>query len=91
MVGGYKILDLKGNDFTFNTPVTISGIYERLKSAGKKPIIVDNFSIAGIKNQGKWLNFYVSGTDFKSLFSLYGDTQINLVVKDDDTVTLSNN
>lgn len=92
MVGGYKLLDLKGTNFTLNTPVKIDGIYERIESAGGKPIIMGNYSLAGVERQSKWVNFGVQGTDFHTVLGIDKDVDLlNMVVKDDDTVTFTEN
>ena len=83
MTGGYKIIDLGNTNFTTTKPVTVPGIYEKIKSA-RKAILLEHFSIGGTDCRPCFPEITVSGTSFT--FDVYGKT---FIVANNDSVTVS--
>ena len=88
-MSGVKYIDLKNNNFTFNSPVTIKGVYDRVKSTSKR-IVLTNFSINGDKSHD------IEGTVLKVSDTVYvvswsTDAANNyLHVANNDEITLMN-
>lgn len=83
-VGGYRIIDLKGTNFTVGTGVVIDGIYDKIEST-RKPLYVSGVVVAGVEYHDTWVDFTVDGSNYKG--TIYGYT---IVVQNNDVVTLKN-
>ena len=83
MTGGYNIIDLGYTNFTTEAPVTVPGIYDRIKSA-RKAILLEHFSIAGTDCRPVFPEVTVSDTSFT--FAVYGHT---FTVSNADAVTVA--
>ena len=83
MTGGYKVIDLGYTNFTTSTPVTVPGIYDKIKTA-RKAILLEHFSIGSTYCRPCFLEITVSGTSFT--FDVYGHT---FTVANTDAVTVA--
>lgn len=82
--GGYQIVDLGGKSFTLGTGIVVDGAYDKIKGT-RKPIYVSGIVIAGTEYHDTYVDFTVNQTNFEG--TIYGK---KIVVKNDDTVTISN-
>lgn len=93
MVGGYKIIDLKGEDFTVGVGKTIPGIYDAIEES-RKPILLENYSIAGVDRLPRFISIGVSAgsTDFHSVIGIDKTVNLlNITITEDDLVTFTEN
>lgn len=72
MIGGYKILDLKGLNLDSGT--TIKGIYEKLLAI-KKPILVENIHTADIDVTAGYVTLVANATYLMGVIGATHDTQ----------------
>ena len=82
--GGYQIVDLGGKSFTLGTGIVVDGAYDKIKGT-RKPIYVSGIVIAGVEYHDTYVDFTANQTNFEG--TIYGK---KIVVKNDDTVTISN-
>ena len=68
--GGYKIIDLKGLDFSSNK--VIDGIYESIEDNYGKPLLFSGIVIGGIEKDDVFANVVVNGDGYD--VTLYGQT-----------------
>lgn len=68
-MGGYKIIDLKNKSIT-TTGVTIDGIYKEIEGSYRKPLLLTNIVINGVKKNDAFINVVFQTSIYK--FSLYG-------------------
>lgn len=80
--GGYKIIDLKGLDFSSNK--VIDGIYESIKDNYGKPLLFSGIVIDGVKKDDVFANVVVNGEGYD--VTLYGQT---LHISNVDVVSLN--
>lgn len=88
--GGYKILDLKGNDFTINGDgITIAGIYDAIENSYGKALMIENYLIGGVEKNARYCTFGVDDGDYISTVGLNSDLTkaLYIKVKDDDKVS----
>lgn len=64
--GGYKIIDLKGQNIPTSGTITVDGIYDRITRYGK-PILVSGLVNNGVSVSDSWVNFALTGS------TLYGE------------------
>lgn len=57
MKGGYKIIDLKGTDFTLSTGVTITGVHNKVENNYFKALMLENYSIAEVEQVAEFVTF----------------------------------
>lgn len=84
--GGYQISDLKGFNFSLNSPTTVKGFKDIIKNANNKRIIVSGLVIAGTEYDDAEVEFNVVGTSYVG--TLYGLKMT--VTQSDDLVIISN-
>ena len=82
--GGYQIVDFGGKSFTLGTGIKVDGAYDKINGT-RKPIYVSGIVIAGTEYHDTYVDFTVNQTNFEG--TIYGK---KIVVKNDDTVTISN-
>lgn len=80
--GGYKIIDLELNDLSSN--FTVKGLHESISLSNKKPLLITQIVINGVKKNDVYVKPSVSGTSY--VLEVYDK---KLTVKSDDTVTVS--
>ena len=83
MTGGYKIVDLGYTSFKTTKPVTVPGIYDKIKIS-RKAILLEHFSIGSTDCRPIFPEIKVSGTSF--VFDVYGYT-FTVANTDSGTVT----
>lgn len=82
MRGGYKIIDLRGENLS-ESPVIIPGIYESIEENYYKPLLLISINIDGVERAGAFASPDNDGSAY--IFSgVYGGT---ITISDDDTVT----
>lgn len=93
--GGYKIIDLKGTNFTSDVGVIIDGVYEDIESTNK-PTLISNFSISNKEYDSVYCFLVKQNTTFHGLInfvdvsdSVVTDKEILIEVEDNNTVTLT--
>lgn len=63
MLGGYQSLNLKGLNFGLNSAAqTVKGIWDVYEESYGKPILITNYSIAGVEQKERYVNFSVVST-----------------------------
>lgn len=82
--GGYQIVDLGGKSFTLGTGIVVDGAYDKIKGT-RKPIYVSGIVIADFDYHDTFVDFTDKQTSFEG--TIYGK---KIVVKEDNTVTISN-
>lgn len=68
--GGYKIIDLKGLDFS--SSMVIDGIYESIEDNYGKPLLFSGIVIGGVEKDDVFANAVVNGDGYD--VTLYGQT-----------------
>lgn len=68
--GGYKIIDLKGLDFSSN--IVIDGIHEDIEDNYGKPLLFSGIVIDGVEKDDVFANVVVNGDGYD--VTLYGQT-----------------
>lgn len=87
-MSGVKYIDLEGNNFlSTGTPVTIKGVYNRIKSTRKR-IVLTNFSIDGVKSHDIDSPVTSDGTDYHIIFFIRTG-KITITITSDDEITLT--
>lgn len=63
MLGGYQSLNLKGLNFGLDSAAqTVEGIWDVYEGSYGKPILITNYSIAGVEQKERYVNFSVVST-----------------------------
>ena len=83
MTGGYKVIDLGYRNFTTTAPMTVPGIYEKIRIS-KKSVLLEHFSIGSTWCRPCFPEITVSGNNFT--FDIYGHT---FTVSNTDSVTVA--
>lgn len=83
--GGYQIADLKGINFSLNSPTPVEGFKDMIKNAKNKRIVVSGLNIAGTEYDDTEVEFRVSGSAYVG--TLYG---LNMNVTQDSMVIFTN-
>ena len=87
-MSGVKYIDLENNNFfSTGTPVTIKGVYNRIKSTRKR-IVLTNFSIDGIKSNDIDSPISSDGSDYHIVFYTIED-KITFTFTSNDKITLT--
>lgn len=89
MVGGYKIIDLKGISITAGgEAVTIAGVYDAIESTNKATLI-ENLVIGSVEQNARFLTFKVDSGSYVSeeTFTVSG-TEYTLNISSDDEVSV---
>lgn len=82
MTGGYKIIDLGYTNFTTSKPVTVPGLYNKIKES-RKAISLEHFLILGKWCRPCFPEIKDSGTSY--VFDVYGYT---FTISNTDSVTV---
>lgn len=88
MTGGYKILDLKGTDFTVGQPTEVPGIYEAVEGS-RKAFMLSNYSVGGVEQKDRFVSLDLVGTSYQSLGNVFTDSYISIA--ENDMVTIVEN
>ena len=87
-MSGVKYIDLENNNFlSAGTPVTIKGVYNRIKSTRKR-IVLTNFSIDGIKSHDIDSPISSDGSDYHIVFYTRED-KFTFTFTSNDKITLT--
>lgn len=81
--GGYKIIDFKDINLVTGTGITITGVYDAIKSNYRKAILISGISIDGVKMADSFVELLAVGTKYTG--TLYGKT---LTITNTDAVTV---
>lgn len=90
-MGGYKLIDLKGHNFTAqSSSTTIPGIYDSIESC-RKATLVTGFVYDNIERMDRYAVFGVSGQNYVATLAISADVDVlQCTVTPDDLVTISN-
>lgn len=91
MLGGYQSLNLKGLNFGLNSAAqTVEGIWDVYEGSYGKPILITNYSIAGVEQKERYVNFSVISTFVQGVvYQIVGSNSITTVqmsITQDDKV-----
>ena len=91
MAGGYQSLNLKGLNFGLNSAAqTVEGIWDVYEGSYGKPILITNYSIAGVEQKERYVNFSVVSTFVQGVvYQIVGSNSITTVqmsIMQDDKV-----
>ena len=87
-MSGVKYIDLENNNFlSAGIPVTIKGVYNRIKSTRKR-IVLTNFSIDGIKSHDIDSQISSDGSDYYIVFYTSAD-KFTFTFTSNDKITLT--
>lgn len=91
MKGGYRIIDLKNTDITVSgDAVKVEGVHQSIEANYRKPIILSGITLGGLEKPDAWVNFYVSGTDYKGVIGKTdAGADLTITITDDDMVTVA--
>ena len=70
--GGYKIIDFKDINLVTGVGISITGVYDAIKSNSRKAILISGISIDGVKMADSFVELLVNGTKYTG--TLYGKT-----------------
>lgn len=86
MIGGYKIIDLRGINLVTGAeaPPKISGIYDAIESGINKPLMLSGIVINGINKQTTYVNF----THADNIYSYVYDG-VTISINSDDEITIA--
>lgn len=87
MKGGYKIIDLKGSDFTIATASKVEGVFEAIEDNYHKPTLLENFLIAGVEQTAQFVTFITSGSNLVANINNGSQT---VTIANNDNVTIAN-
>lgn len=90
--GGYKIVDLKDNNFTIGgSAITIPGIYNEIESNHRKAVLLSGIVISGVEKPDRFVTFGVESGDYVAVIAISGSADVlKITVTDDDSVTFAN-
>ena len=81
-LGGYKILDLKGNDFTIGgSAIKVDGIYEAAEHSYGKALQIANYSLGGVEKNARYCNFGINNQNYVSEVGFNADLTYALYVQ----------
>lgn len=91
MLGGYQSLNLKGLNFGLNSAAqTVEGIWDVYEGSYGKPILITNYSIAGVEQKERYVNFSVVSTFVQGVVYQIVDsnsiTTVQMSITQDDKV-----
>lgn len=91
MLGGYQSLNLKGLNFGLNSAAqTVEGIWDVYEESYGKPILITNYSIAGVEQKERYVNFSVVSTFVQGVVYQIVDsnsiTTVQMSITQDDKV-----
>lgn len=82
MKGGYKILDLKGHNFTVGgAKIKIDDIYNAVEASYGKLLVIENYLIAGVEKNARTLQIGVDNGAFVSIVGLDATLSYGLYIK----------
>lgn len=81
--GGYKIIDFKDINLVTGVGISITGVYDAIKSNYRKAILISGISIDGVKMADSFVELLVNGTKYTG--TLYGKT---ITITNTDVVTI---
>lgn len=91
MVGGYKMISLNDVNIIPNgDAVTIKGIYEKIEHNYRKPVLLGGLTINGVERADRYITFSVDDSDFVGFIVLTNWDALEIRIKSDDSVTISN-
>ena len=80
---GYKIIDFKDINLVTGVGISITGVYDAIKSNSRKAILISGISIDGVKMADSFVELLVNGTKYTG--TLYGKT---ITITNTDVVTI---
>ena len=91
MAGGYQTLNLKCLNFELNSAAqTVEGIWDVYEGSYGKPILITNYSIAGVEQKERYVNFSVISTFVQGVVYQIVDsnsiTTVQMSITQDDKV-----
>lgn len=86
MKGGYRIIDLNGNDFRTGQGVTIPGIYAAIEEDIGKPYMFVNYTISGIEAPAVFSSYNRRAGEYVFIISVSASSIYTLTFSDTDTV-----
>lgn len=84
--GGYKLIDLKENNFTVGVPLTIKGIYDSIERSYNKSLILTGIVVSSVERNDVSVNFVDVSGNYESDIS----STEKITVTNTDAVTISN-
>lgn len=87
MKGGYKIIDLKGTNFTLASASKVEGVHDAIESNYNKPTLIENFLIAGVEQTAQYVTFITSGSNLVANINNGSQT---ITITNADQVTIAN-
>ena len=85
MKGGYKIIDLKDNNFTLDgDAITIKGVYDSVENSHRKATLLSGLVIDNVEKPNRFVTFT---SDSGSFVTTMADAKITITAE--DTVTLA--
>ena len=81
--GGYKIIDFKDINLVTGVGISITGVYDAIKSNYRKAILISGISINGVKMADSFIQLSVVSGNYTG--TLYGKT---ITITDTDVVTI---
>lgn len=81
--GGYKIIDFKDINLVTGVGISITGVYDAIKSNYRKAILISGISINGVKMADSFVQLSVVSGNYTG--TLYGKT---ITITDTDVVTI---
>lgn len=85
--GGYKIIDLKGENFVSGTGKTVSGLFDRIAETDKR-VVISGASLGGNALKDFDVNFALVSSVYTALVNLGGD-DVTITVDGDDEITFT--
>lgn len=85
MIGGYKIIDLRGTNLVTGAeaPPKISGIYNAIESGINKPLMLTGIVINGVDKQTAYVKFTHADNTYSYV---YDDVTISINSEDEITI-----
>lgn len=92
MVGGYIMISLNNINFDVETEYdyqTVPDIYERIEGRNKQAFLLGDFSIDGIEQPERFVNFYVDQGKYVTLIQKSMNKFYLIEIDDDDLIKVS--
>lgn len=81
--GGYKIIDLQGQNISKDTTATVDGVYELLEANYRKPVLLSGLVVDGVERDDVFVAAQMSGTNYV-IEGLYGN---RVTIAEDDSIS----
>lgn len=85
--GGYKILDLKGENFVSGTGKTVSGLFDKIAETDKR-VVISGASLGGNALKDFDVNFALVSSVYTAGVIIAGSF-VNITVDSDDEITFT--